>query len=86
MSNWVKNEAAASDRGVLVRAMTDSVKLNVKFWRKQAMELTNWPENLRVKVLKRYAPALGFGVRSPRRSWCWASAYTCQAVGALPCP
>ncbi|MDP3833625.1 MAG: toll/interleukin-1 receptor domain-containing protein [Hydrogenophaga sp.] len=42
-SEWVKNEAAvASERGVLVPALIDSVKLPLEFRRKQTAELLGW--------------------------------------------
>lgn len=42
-SEWVKNEAAvASERGVLVPAIIDSVKLPLEFRRKQTAELIDW--------------------------------------------
>jgi TIR domain len=42
-SEWVKNEAAvASERGVLVPAIIDSVKLPLEFRRKQTAELIGW--------------------------------------------
>jgi hypothetical protein len=42
-SEWVKNEAAvASERGVLVPGMIDSVKLPLEFRRKQTAELIDW--------------------------------------------
>lgn len=42
-SEWVKNEAAAaSERGVLVPAMIDNVKLPLEFRRKQTAELVDW--------------------------------------------
>lgn len=45
-SEWVKNEAtAASERGVLVPAMIDNVKLPLEFRRKQTAELVGWKGN-----------------------------------------
>lgn len=42
-SEWVKNEAAvASERGVLVPAIIDTVKLPLEFRRKQTADLTDW--------------------------------------------
>jgi hypothetical protein len=42
-SEWVKNEAAvASERGVLVPAMIDPVKLPLEFRRKQTADLSDW--------------------------------------------
>lgn len=42
-SEWVKNEAAvASQRGVLVPASVESVKLPLEFRRKQTAELVGW--------------------------------------------
>jgi hypothetical protein len=42
-SEWVKNEAAvASERGVLIPAMIESVKLPLEFRRKQTADLINW--------------------------------------------
>jgi hypothetical protein len=42
-SEWVKNEAAvASERGVLVPALIDNVKLPLEFRRKQTADLTGW--------------------------------------------
>ena len=42
-SEWVKNEAAvAAERGVLVPALIDFVKLPLEFRRKQAADLINW--------------------------------------------
>lgn len=42
-SEWVKNEAAvAAERGVLVPALIDHVKLPLEFRRKQAADLVNW--------------------------------------------
>jgi hypothetical protein len=42
-SEWVKNEAAvAAERGVLVPAFIDAVKLPLEFRRKQAANLVNW--------------------------------------------
>ena len=42
-SEWVKNEAAvAAERGVLVPAMIDSVKLPLEFRRKQTADLVGW--------------------------------------------
>jgi TIR domain len=46
-SEWVRNEAAvASERGVLVPAMIESVKLPLEFRRKQTADLTGWNGNL----------------------------------------
>ncbi|WP_332741858.1 toll/interleukin-1 receptor domain-containing protein [Hydrogenophaga sp.] len=45
-SEWVKNEAAAaSERGVLVPALMDNVKLPLEFRRKQAADLLGWQGN-----------------------------------------
>lgn len=45
-SEWVKNEAAAaSERGVLVPALIDNVKLPLEFRRKQAADLLGWQGN-----------------------------------------
>ena len=42
-SEWCKNEAAfAAERGVLVPAMIDSVKLPLEFRRRQTADLVNW--------------------------------------------
>jgi len=42
-SEWVKNEASvASERGVLVPALIDSVKLPLEFRRKQTADLIGW--------------------------------------------
>lgn len=42
-SEWVRNEAArAVERGVLVPALIDSVKLPLEFRRKQAADLVGW--------------------------------------------
>lgn len=42
-SEWVKNEAAvAAERGVLVPALIDSVKLPLEFRRKQTADLVGW--------------------------------------------
>jgi hypothetical protein len=42
-SEWVRNEAAvAADRGVLVPALIDTVKLPLEFRRKQAADLIGW--------------------------------------------
>jgi Na+-transporting methylmalonyl-CoA/oxaloacetate decarboxylase gamma subunit len=42
-SEWVKNEASlASERGVLVPALIDSVKLPLEFRRKQTADLVGW--------------------------------------------
>jgi len=42
-SEWVKNEAAvAAERGVLVPALIDVVKLPLEFRRKQTVDLVNW--------------------------------------------
>jgi hypothetical protein len=42
-SEWVKNEAAvAAERGVLVPALIDPVKLPLEFRRKQAADLVRW--------------------------------------------
>lgn len=42
-SEWVKNEAAvASERGVLVPAIIESVKLPLEFRRKQTADLIDW--------------------------------------------
>lgn len=44
-SEWVKTEAAvARDRGVLVPAMIETVKLPLAFRRKQTADLTDWNE------------------------------------------
>jgi hypothetical protein len=46
-SEWVKNEAAvAAERGVLVPALIDRVKLPLEFRRKQAADLVNWDGDL----------------------------------------
>lgn len=43
VSEWVKNEAAvAAERGVLVPALIDNVKLPLEFRRKQTANLVNW--------------------------------------------
>ena len=42
-SEWVKNEASvASERGVLVPALIDRVKLPLEFRRKQTADLISW--------------------------------------------
>lgn len=42
-SEWVKNEASvAADRGILVPAMIDKVKLPLAFRRKQTVDLVGW--------------------------------------------
>ncbi len=42
-SEWVKNEAAvAAERGVLVPALIDNVKLPLEFRRKQTADLVSW--------------------------------------------
>ena len=42
-SEWVKNEAAAAaERGVLVPALIDAVKLPLEFRRRQAADLVGW--------------------------------------------
>jgi len=42
-SEWVKNEAAAgAERGVLVPALIDNVKLPLEFRRRQTADLVNW--------------------------------------------
>lgn len=46
-SEWVKNEASvASERGVLVPALIDSVKLPLEFRRKQTADLIGWDGDL----------------------------------------
>ena len=46
-SEWVKNEAsAASERGVLVPALIDNVKLPLEFRRKQTADLIGWDGDL----------------------------------------
>ncbi|MEO6164276.1 MAG: toll/interleukin-1 receptor domain-containing protein [Candidatus Binatia bacterium] len=46
-SEWVKNEASvASERGVLVPALIDSVKLPLEFRRKQTADLISWDGDL----------------------------------------
>ncbi len=46
-SEWVKNEAAvAVERGVLVPAMIDNVKLPLEFRRKQTADIVGWDGNL----------------------------------------
>lgn len=46
-SEWVKNEAAvAVERGVLVPAMIDNVKLPLEFRRKQSADIVGWDGNL----------------------------------------
>jgi hypothetical protein len=43
ISEWVKNEAAvAAERGVLVPALIDDVKIPLEFRRKQTADLVNW--------------------------------------------
>lgn len=45
-SEWVKNEAAAAaERGVLVPALVDAVKLPLEFRRKQTVDLVGWEGN-----------------------------------------
>jgi hypothetical protein len=42
-SEWVKNEAAvAAERGVLIPALIDGVRLPLEFRRKQTADLVNW--------------------------------------------
>jgi tetratricopeptide (TPR) repeat protein len=42
-SEWVKNEAAAAaERGVLIPALVDAVKLPLEFRRKQTVDLVGW--------------------------------------------
>jgi hypothetical protein len=46
-SEWVKNEAAvASERGVLVPALIDSVKPPLEFRRKQTADMVGWDGEL----------------------------------------
>lgn len=43
VSEWVKNEAAvAAERGILVPALIDDVKLPLEFRRRQTADLINW--------------------------------------------
>lgn len=43
VSEWVKNEAAvAAERGILVPALIDNVKLPLEFRRRQTADLVNW--------------------------------------------
>jgi TIR domain len=45
-SEWVKNEASvAAERGILVPALIDEVKLPLEFRRKQTADLTGWQGN-----------------------------------------
>jgi hypothetical protein len=45
-SEWVKNEASfAAERGVLVPALIDEVKLPLEFRRKQTADLTGWRDD-----------------------------------------
>jgi len=46
-SEWVKNEAAvASERGVLIPAIIETIELPLEFRRKQTADLVNWDNNL----------------------------------------
>lgn len=67
-SEWVKNEAAvASERGVLVPALIDSVKLPLEFRRKQTAELINWKGESShsgfLALCEGVATAIGSGLR-----------------------
>lgn len=43
LSEWVKNEAAvAAERGILVPALIDDIKLPLEFRRRQTADLVNW--------------------------------------------
>jgi hypothetical protein len=47
-SEWVKNEAAvAAERGVMVPAMIDDIKLPLEFRRRQTADLTDWMGTVR---------------------------------------
>lgn len=88
-SEWVKNEAAAaSERGVLVPAMIDPVKLPLEFRRKQTADLTDWNGAASThgfqSLCEGVAAAIGAapprpdmlrGTSSPRRHlrWVWAA-------------
>ncbi|MES2841276.1 MAG: toll/interleukin-1 receptor domain-containing protein [Pseudomonadota bacterium] len=72
-SEWVKNEAAAaSERGVLVPALIDNVKLPLEFRRKQAADLLGWQGNELHPGFQAlcqgvaHAHAVGSGTPSPR--------------------
>lgn len=92
-SEWVKNEAAvAAERGVLVPALIDGVRLPLEFRRKQTADLVNWHGEAGHAGLEalcegvahvlgaappQQQPLAGAGRASPRPRWLW------PAVAAL---
>ena len=99
-SEWVKNEAAvAAERGVLVPALIDRVKLPLEFRRKQTVDLIGWDgdfghegfQALRGGVAARVAPSKDGAPCMPgdrqapgsRRKLPWAWAAAAAIVVAL---
>jgi TIR domain len=86
-SEWVKNEAAvAAERGVLIPALIDGVRLPLEFRRKQTADLVNWHGEAGhaglealcegvAHVLGTAAPQpMVAGRRSQRPRWLWPAA------------
>jgi hypothetical protein len=84
-SEWVKNEAAvAAERGVLVPALIDGVRLPLEFRRKQTADLVNWHGEAGHAGLEalcegvahvlggaRPQPFVAGGRMPPRSRWMW---------------
>ena len=99
-SEWVKNETAvAAERGVLVPALIDRVKLPLEFRRRQTADLVGWDGNTdhegfqalcngvaaKVAPSKDGAPCLPAGRQAPgpRRKLPWAWAAAAAIAVAL---
>ncbi len=88
-SEWVKNEAAvASERGVLVPAMIENVKLPLEFRRKQTADLTGWNGDSSHSgfqaLCEGVASVLGTLLQEPKvlqsQKWRWNPHWTLTAI------
>jgi hypothetical protein len=79
VSEWVKSEAAvASERGVLVPALIDSVKLPLEFRRKQTADLIGWDGEPSHSGFQALCEGISARIPIPRQ---WMSEDSAQWVG-----
>ena len=92
-SEWVKNEAAvAAERGVLIPALIENVKLPLEFRRKQTADLIGWDGNPSHSGFRAVCEgiATALGSPAPRQlpatsagSSFWNRGWTIGVIGAM---